>query len=93
MLGQIPSLLRHVQCHLIPTDPRRQEFERIARKLGVKDPDHPLLPSKEPELEDKKKKIEEERGKIVTARPARRHFANSSACGASATSWSSRSWS
>jgi hypothetical protein len=67
VLGQIPSLLRHVQCHLIPTDPRRQEFERIARKLGVKDPDHPLLPSKEPELEDKKKKIEEERGKIVTA--------------------------
>ena len=67
VLGQIPSLLRHVQCHLVPTDPRRQEFERIARKLGVKDPDHPLLPSKEPELEDKKKKIEEERGKIVTA--------------------------
>jgi hypothetical protein len=67
LLGQIPSLLRHVQCHLIPTDPRRQEFERIARKLGVKDPDHPLLPSKEPELEDKLKKVEEERGKIVTA--------------------------
>jgi len=27
VLGQMPSLLRHVQCHLVPTDPRRQEFE------------------------------------------------------------------
>lgn len=24
VLGQMPSLLRHVQCHLVPTDPRRQ---------------------------------------------------------------------
>ena len=48
VLGQMPSLLNHVQCHLIATDPRRQEFERIARKLGVKDPDHPALENKEP---------------------------------------------
>lgn len=41
--GQMPSLLNHVQRHLSTTDPRRQEFERIARKLGVKDPDHPLI--------------------------------------------------
>ena len=40
VLGQMPSLLRHVQCHLLPTDPRRQEFEAIAGKLGIKDPDH-----------------------------------------------------
>jgi hypothetical protein len=68
VLGQMPCLLRHVQCHLLPTDPRRQEFERIARKLGVKDPDHPLLqntPEQDPV--DKKKKVEEERGRIVTA--------------------------
>jgi hypothetical protein len=68
VLGQMPCLLRHVQCHLIPTDPRRQEFERIARKLGVKDPDHPLLqntPEQDPV--DKKKRVEEERGRIVTA--------------------------
>jgi hypothetical protein len=68
VLGQIPSLLRQVQCHLIPTDPRRQEFERIARKLGVKDPDHPLMQNaKEQTFEDKLRIVEEERGKIVTA--------------------------
>ena len=67
VLGQMPSLLQHVQCHLIPTDPRRQEFERIARRLGVKDLDHPLIENtKEQDLDHKEKKIEEERGKIVT---------------------------
>ena len=30
VLGLMPSLLNHVQCHLIPSDPRRQQFERIA---------------------------------------------------------------
>jgi hypothetical protein len=29
VLGQIPSLLRHIQCHLVRTDPRRHEVERI----------------------------------------------------------------
>jgi hypothetical protein len=68
VLGQVPSLLRQVLCHLIPTDPRRLEFERIARKLGVKDPDHPLMQNtKEQTFEDKLRIVEEERGKIVTA--------------------------
>jgi hypothetical protein len=68
VLGQVPSLLNHVQRHLIPNDPRRQEFERIARQLGVKDPDHPLAQSiKDQEPDAKKKTIEEERGKIVSA--------------------------
>jgi hypothetical protein len=68
VLGQMPSLLRHVQCHLIPSDPRRQELERIAQRLGVKDADHPLLQNhEEQELSEKKKKVEEERGKIVTS--------------------------
>jgi hypothetical protein len=67
VLGQLPCLLRHVQCHLIPTDPRRQEFERIARRLGVKDVDHPLLQNaKELSLTEKHGIVEEERGKIVT---------------------------
>ena len=43
ILGQMPCLLNHVQRHLPPTDARRQEFERIARKLGIADPDHLLL--------------------------------------------------
>ncbi len=67
ILGQMPCLLRHVQCHLPPTDPARQEFERIARRLGIKDPDHPLLQdSKSQDLNEKKETVEEERGKIVT---------------------------
>jgi len=67
VLGQMPSLLNHVQCHLIASDPRRQEFERIARKLGVKDPDHPALENQQRELVDQKQTVCEERGKIVTA--------------------------
>jgi len=66
LYGQLPSLLRNVQCHLIPTDPSRQEFERIARKVGVKDPDHPAAQNKEPDIGEKKKIVEQERGKIVT---------------------------
>jgi hypothetical protein len=42
ILGQMPSLLRHVQRHLKPTDPGRQEFEWIARGLGINDPERRL---------------------------------------------------
>jgi len=68
VLGQMPCLLRSVKCHLVPTDPRRQEMERIARKLGLDDADQPLLeqPTEE-DLKDKRKTVENERGKIVTA--------------------------
>jgi hypothetical protein len=38
ILGQMPCLVRHVQCHLPSTDPARQEFERIVRRLGINDP-------------------------------------------------------
>ena len=41
--GQMPCLLNHVQRNLPPTDPRRPEFERIAERVGGKDPDHPLV--------------------------------------------------
>jgi hypothetical protein len=68
VLGQVPSLLNHVQCHLTPADPRRIEFERIARTLGVKDADHLSLPKdQEQELENKIKTVNAERGKIATA--------------------------
>ena len=43
LLGQMPSLLNHVQRHLPSGDPRRQELERIAQLVGVKDPDHALI--------------------------------------------------
>ena len=65
--GQMPCLLRHVRCHLPPTDPARQEFERIAQRLGFKDPDHPLVQNpKGPNLAEKVGIVEDERGKIVT---------------------------
>ncbi len=34
LLGQIPSLTRHVQRHLPSTDPGRQDFERLARNIN-----------------------------------------------------------
>jgi hypothetical protein len=37
VLGQLPNLLNHVQRHLVPKDPRRQEFEYIAHQFGVQD--------------------------------------------------------
>jgi hypothetical protein len=65
--GQMPCLLRHVRRHLPPTDPARQEFERIAQRLGIKDPDHPLVQTpKGPTLAEKEEIVDEERGKIVT---------------------------
>ena len=68
VLGQMPSLLRHVQCHLAPTDPRRQEFERTCRTLGLSDPDH--TPSQATNGSDRARRIrivDHERGSIVTA--------------------------
>jgi hypothetical protein len=67
VLGQMPSLLRHVQCHLVAADPRRQEFERIAQRLGLKDPDHPLVAARKQELDERRSIVCEERGEIVTA--------------------------
>ncbi|HZD70548.1 MAG TPA: hypothetical protein VFA45_17135 [Actinomycetes bacterium] len=68
LLGQMPSLLNHVQRHLVHGDARRLEFERIAQRLGVKDPDHQLAHSgPEQTLEEKKRRVTEERDKIVTA--------------------------
>ena len=66
LLGQMPSLLRHVQCNLSPTDPRRQEFERLARRLGIKDPDHPLIEdAKALTFEKELKIVEHERRRIA----------------------------
>jgi hypothetical protein len=57
ILGQMPCLVRHVQCHLPSTDPARQEFERIARRLGINDPDRPLPQnSDDQDLKDKENK-------------------------------------
>lgn len=68
VFGQMPNLLRHVQCHLVPSDPRRQELERIARKLGLIDPDvarSQSINGRSPL--DNEKFVDEERGRIVAA--------------------------
>jgi hypothetical protein len=67
ILGQMPCLLRHVRCHLPSTDPRRQEFEVIAERLGIKDPYRPQPPNGMPSsTEEKLATVQEERRKIVT---------------------------
>ncbi|MEV6305596.1 hypothetical protein AB0M02_39700 [Actinoplanes sp. NPDC051861] len=64
VLGQMPCLLRHVQRHLPVGDPARVEFERIARGVGVGDPDRPAgAPA---DQGDHLKRVDDERGKIVT---------------------------
>jgi hypothetical protein len=70
VLGQLPSLLRSAQCHLIRSDPRRQVLEQVARKVGVKDADHPMAATAKNgngDLAARRKVVDEERGKIVTA--------------------------
>jgi hypothetical protein len=67
VLGQMPSLLRHVQSHLRPTDPRRQEFEAIIGRLGIKDPGRAQLAETPlPSYEENLKTIAEEQRKVVT---------------------------
>src|SRR6266566_1240747 len=67
ILGQMPCLLKHVQCHLPPTDARRQEFERIAQKLGITDPNHLLLhEGKDSSSVDKDAIVTAERRKSVS---------------------------
>jgi hypothetical protein len=63
IFGQMPSLLRHVQRHLPPADPGRQEMDRIAKSLGISNSEHGLLDADE---EKDRKTIERVRGQIVT---------------------------
>ena len=63
LLGQMPSLLRHVQRHLRPADPGRQEFERIARSVGINGPENGLARNGD---DHEVETIKRERGKIVT---------------------------
>ena len=68
VLGQMPSILQHVRRHLISTDPRRQSLERIARQLGVNDPDQPAQPATQTlGIDNRKCIVDQERGQIVTA--------------------------
>jgi hypothetical protein len=65
VLGQIPSLLNEVQRHLSRSDPRRQEFERIADVLGVRPPDR--TPGADRlAMADRLEIVEAERSRIVS---------------------------
>ena len=67
LLGQVPCLVTHVKCHLVPTDTRRLELERIARRLGVADAAQPEAAAADLPLADQYAIVKEERGKIITA--------------------------
>lgn len=73
LLGQLPGLLTHVQCHLIPSDPRRTEFELLARRLGVQDAARATAKEGDQEAaraaarEERRRIVREERGAIVSA--------------------------
>jgi hypothetical protein len=76
LLGMMPSVLSNVQRHLVPSDARRTELERIAQSLGIKDPDHPKLQARAPmTTEQKRALVEEGRGEIVAAMRAARSAA------------------
>jgi hypothetical protein len=68
LLGQMPSVLQHVRRHLVRGDPRREELERIAGRIGLSDPDHPqmqigaMVPH-----EERKRIVAQERVQIVAA--------------------------
>jgi len=67
LLGQLPCLLNQVQRHLMPSDPRRQQVERVARRLGVEEPDPSAGGTGERSSEDQRKVVTEERGTLVSA--------------------------
>jgi hypothetical protein len=68
LLGQMPSLLQHVRRHLVSGDPRREELERIAGRIGLSDPDHPRRQIAVPlRHQDKQNIVAEERVQIVAA--------------------------
>jgi len=68
VLGQMPSLLNHVQRHLAPTDPRRRNFEYIAARVGVRGPG-PITRKNAEELTQAAKlsDMDLQRGTIVSA--------------------------
>jgi hypothetical protein len=68
LLGRLPGVLNDVARHLVPTDSRRRELERVARRVGLGEP-----PAGEPEgtapptLEQRLRIVDQERLTIVTA--------------------------
>src|ERR1700754_700143 len=61
LLGAIPSVLGHAQRHLIATDPRRRQIERVAQLLGITNSQQKVSP------EDRLAIVARERGTIAAA--------------------------
>ena len=59
VIGQMPCLLNQVRRHLVADDPRRQEVERVSRRLGVAD--------RRRSQQEQRDVIAEERGALVGA--------------------------
>jgi hypothetical protein len=77
LLGQMPSLLRHIHCHLVPGDPRCEELQHIARRLGMEEPE--VSQSQDIDksrYRERKRIVEQERSQIVSAMRA----ASSASC-------------
>ncbi len=89
VLGQIPSVLNHVERHLSPTDAWRKHFECIAARLGLKDADDPRRSTTQLTVEEKTHEVEREGEKIVSAMRgrARPPFGSRFGSTASAMSW------
>lgn len=64
--GRLPGLLRHVRSHLAPSDPQRQEFERIAQRLGVQNVHRAPDPTTPEALGARNKLVNYYRGRIAT---------------------------
>jgi hypothetical protein len=67
VLGQMPSVLQHVRSHLVRTDPRREELERIARAIGIGLGDAAPTAGGVDVTDKRESIIESERGQIVVA--------------------------
>jgi hypothetical protein len=85
ILGQMPSLLNHVRRHLTVGDPRRQEFERIAKTIGANRTDSLL----EKNTKERSRRSAERSSPQCVERVQLR-FARSCAWLVSATFWLSR---
>ena len=67
LLGQMPSVLNHVQRHLASSDARRKHFERIATRLGVAEPSDSTTTEPQLTADEKRHEVCLEREKIVSA--------------------------
>ena len=68
LLGQLPSLLQHVRCHLVPGDARGDEMEAIAARIFVKNAACPQATAMgQAQHEEQRKIVARKRPQIVAA--------------------------